>query len=154
MGLVETFREAHQRTIEDNPVELMIRRTGKLRNDTGGFSEVDGVYVGQVRSRLYQETTGRVQQGSEPVQGLVEVQPRWGLALPLEMQVADPETGVLLVIDDEPVMTPLDFTDAESPDVTYWFDHALLGRFEFHSVYPNQDLGETWGWRAECERKS
>lgn len=154
MGLVETFAKAHQDTINDNPVEVLIRREGKVRNDSGGFTDVKE-FVGLVRGRLYEETTGRAQTEQTPVQGIIEVQPRWGFMFPLQMQAVDPVTGAGLVLNGEPVLTSVVvLTDVESPDVTYLFDHPLMGRMELVNMYPNQDQGEVWGWRGECERKN
>lgn len=138
MTYVEDLRAAHLDMIEDNPITLDLHLEGK-RKAGGAFEEVTGVAYRNVRCRLYQEATGRsAAQQTTSVLGEIQVDPRWALLLPAHAENA--EGGLV----------PIDITI--DPDNTIWFEHPDLGRFRMLEIYPNQDLGTIWGWRAVVER--
>lgn len=136
MPLLDKLLNAHLALIEENPSDITITRTEKVR-EGGGFRDVETT-VGTVRARLYQEATGR--SGSDVLQstaGLKEIDARWGLLLPPEMTAPNGST----------IPTAL----RAGPNVLDTFE-TVLGKFEVLAVYPRQDQGEVWGWAATLQK--
>lgn len=137
--LIDTLRSAHEALIAENPTPITVTRTAKVR-DGGGFRETT-VNVGTFTGRIYQRGIGRSGHNADvSVAGLRDRDNRWGLAAPATMLAPD---GVTVI--------PTDLR--AGPNVLDVIEHAL-GRFEIRGVYPNQDAGEIWGWRADIERVS
>lgn len=131
------FETAHLEAIEDNPIDITINLEGRVRKG-GGFEELKGPLV-KVRARLYQEATGRSgAQEQTSVAGITQTDARWGLLLPTKgLTPEGGEISIALSVD---------------PQTTLWFEHPVLGRFKLTEIYPNQDAGKVWGWRAIVER--
>lgn len=145
MTLANIMKRHHRDMIEDNPIEVLIWREERVESD-GGFRQEEQ-YVGILRGRLYQETTGRSGKAALEITtpGLILRNERWGLMVPLRMRAVDPETGV-------PV-DPEEWIDAElrdGPHVTDQFD-AQGRHFEISKVWPRMDGGVTWGYVCELE---
>jgi hypothetical protein len=136
MTLLDTLAAAHLELIDENPIEVTITRTQKVR-EAGGFRDVVTT-VGTIRGRLYQEATGR--QGSEvgtSTAGKIGEDARWGLLCPATMTAPG----------GAEIPTELRF----GPNVQDTFA-TPLGSFEVTAVYPRQDRGEVWGWQASVQR--
>lgn len=134
---VAELRAAHLEAIEDNPTDLEIAYDVRERHE-GAFRNEKGIY--RVRARLYQEATGaRAVQIVGDVSGDKQIDARWGLLLPVEIETA--EGGLIRTETIKP-----------SPTATYLFEHPRHGKYKITELHPREDYGEVWGWAATIER--
>lgn len=122
---VEALRAMQQAKIQENPVQITITRTAKVRQG-GGFAEGEPEAVGPLTVRVYQSNTRRNPQ----VGSLAGTQERQGWGLMAD-HTAD--------LKDGPLITDL-------------FEVADIGRFTIKQVRPLKTLGAVYGYQAELEK--
>lgn len=145
---VDVLKEAHRELIDINPRDVLLKHDALVDDGEGGKTRTSG-YRGKVHGRLYLSGTTR-QPNREVIAdaGIREDDNTWGFVCEAEMQQVDPETGVPVLAEGNPVMIPTAVDAGAFIDDTF---DTEFGTFHVVAVHPRQTGGEIWGWDAIVE---